>query len=63
MIGSQKHQDPRYLPYVFTGHGAVMGANVLKSERAVAMTALPSGAVRIKKSRRSPSVLAGTCKS
>lgn len=28
----------RYLPYAFTEHGAVMAANVLNSERAVAMS-------------------------
>jgi ORF6N domain-containing protein len=36
--GSQKHRDPRYLPFVFTEHGAVMAANLLNSERAVAMS-------------------------
>ena len=36
--GSQKHRDPRALPYAFTEHGAVMAANVLNSERAVAMS-------------------------
>jgi hypothetical protein len=36
--GSQKHRDPRFLPYAFTEHGAVMAANVLNSERAVAMS-------------------------
>ena len=38
VTGSQKHRDPRYLPYAFTEHGAVMAANVLNSERAVAMS-------------------------
>ncbi len=33
--GSQKHRDPRFLPYVFTEHGAIMAANVLNSRRAV----------------------------
>ena len=33
--GSQKHRDPRYLPYAFTEHGSIMAANVLNSERAV----------------------------
>ena len=28
----------KYLPYAFTEHGAVMAANVLKSERAVEMS-------------------------
>jgi hypothetical protein len=36
--GSQKHRDPRFLPYAFTEHGAVMAANILNSERAVVMS-------------------------
>ena len=32
---SQKHRDPRFPPYAFTEHGAVMLANVLKSRTAV----------------------------
>jgi hypothetical protein len=36
--GSQKHRDPRFLPWVFTEHGAIMAANVLNSKRAVAMS-------------------------
>jgi len=36
--GSQKHRDPRYLPYAFTEHGALMAANILSSPRAVAMS-------------------------
>lgn len=35
---SKRHGGRRYLPYVFTEHGAVMAANVLNSERAVAMS-------------------------
>jgi hypothetical protein len=31
---SQKHRDPRFPPYAFTEHGALMLANVLNSERA-----------------------------
>ena len=34
---SQKHRDPRFLPYAFTEHGAIMAANVLNSMRAVQM--------------------------
>ena len=34
VTGSQKHRDPRFLPYAFTEHGALMLANVLNSERA-----------------------------
>jgi phage regulator Rha-like protein len=36
--GSQKHRDPRYLPYAFTEHGAIMAANVLNNPRAVQMS-------------------------
>jgi hypothetical protein len=32
--GSQKHRDPRFPPYVFTEHGAIMAAMVLNSPRA-----------------------------
>jgi hypothetical protein len=35
---SRSHGGRRYLPYTFTEHGAVMAANVLNSERAVAMS-------------------------
>lgn len=38
VTGSQKHRDPRFLPWVFTEHGALMAANVLRSERAVEMS-------------------------
>ena len=38
--GSQKHRDPRFLPYAFTEHGALMAANVLNSPRAVEMSVL-----------------------
>ena len=34
VTGSQKHRDPRFLPYAFTEHGALMLANVLNSEQA-----------------------------
>jgi hypothetical protein len=36
--GSQKHRDPRYLPFAFTEHGAIMAANVLNSPQAVEMS-------------------------
>ena len=36
--GSQKHRDPRFLPYAFTEHGAIQAANVLNSETAVEMS-------------------------
>ena len=35
VTGSQKHRDPRSLPYVFTEHGILMLSSVLRSERAV----------------------------
>jgi len=34
VTSSQKHRDPRFPPYAFTEHGALMLANVLNSERA-----------------------------
>jgi hypothetical protein len=36
--GSQKHRDPRHFPIAFTEHGALMGANILNSPRAVTMS-------------------------
>jgi len=33
--GSQKHRDPRFAPYAFTEHGALMAASVLNTVRAV----------------------------
>lgn len=38
VTGSQKHRDPRFLPYVFTEHGALMAANILNSPDAVRMS-------------------------
>ena len=37
-IGSQKHRDPKRLPWAFTEHGALMAANILRSDRAVQMS-------------------------
>ena len=36
--GSQRHRDPRNRPWVFTEHGALMAANILRSQRAVQMS-------------------------
>ena len=36
--GSQKHRDPRFRPWAFTEHGALMAANILRSEQAVHMS-------------------------
>lgn len=38
VTGSQKHRDPRFAPYAFTEHGAIMAANVLNSPRATQMS-------------------------
>lgn len=38
VTGSQKHRDPRFQPWAFTEHGAIMAANILHSERAVQMS-------------------------
>jgi hypothetical protein len=40
VTGSQKHRDPRLLPYVFTEHGVAMLSSVLNSQRAVQMNIL-----------------------
>ena len=36
--GSQKHRDPRFAPYAFTEHGAIMAATILSSPRAIEMS-------------------------
>ncbi len=36
--GSQKHRNPRFPPYAFTEHGAIMAAMILNSPRAVEMS-------------------------
>jgi hypothetical protein len=36
--GSQKHRDPRFPPFAFTEHGAIMAATVLNSSRAVELS-------------------------
>jgi len=36
--GSQRHRDPRFTPYAFTEHGALMAVNILRSERAIQMS-------------------------
>jgi hypothetical protein len=38
VTGSQKHRDPRFPPYAFTEHGAIMAASVLNSPQAVEMS-------------------------
>jgi hypothetical protein len=38
VTGSQKHRDPRFPPYAFTEHGAIMAATILNSFRAVEMS-------------------------
>jgi hypothetical protein len=37
VTGSQKHRDPKFPPFAFTEHGAIMAATVLNSPRAVEM--------------------------
>ena len=38
VTGSQRHRNPRYVPYAFTEHGAVMAANILRSPKAIQMS-------------------------
>ena len=38
VTASHTHHDPRFPPYAFTGHGAIMAASVLNSPKAVEMS-------------------------
>ena len=38
VTGSQRHRDPRFPPFAFTEHGAIMAASILSSPRAVEMS-------------------------
>lgn len=38
VTGTQKHRDPRFRPRAFTEHGAIMAANILRSDRAIHMS-------------------------
>ena len=38
VTGSQKHRDPANRPWAFTEHGALVAANILRSEQAVRMS-------------------------
>jgi hypothetical protein len=38
VTGSQRHRDPALRPWAFTEHGALMAANILRSEQAVRMS-------------------------
>ena len=38
VTGSQKHRDPRFPPFAFTEHGAIMASMILNSPHAVEMS-------------------------
>ncbi len=38
VTGSQKHRDPRFPPFAFTEHGAIMAATIVNSTLAVEMS-------------------------
>lgn len=38
VTGSRKHRNPRFPPFAFTEHGAIMAATILNSPRAVEMS-------------------------
>jgi hypothetical protein len=46
VMGSQRHRDPRLRPRAFTEHGCLMLSNVLKSPRAIDVSALVVRAFR-----------------
>ncbi len=57
--GSQKHRDPRFPPFAFTEHGAIMAATILNSPRAVEMSVFVVRAfVRLREILASNSALA-----
>jgi hypothetical protein len=59
VTGSQKHRDPRFPPFTFTEHGAVMAATILNSPRAVEMSVFVVRAfVRLRELLASNSTLA-----
>jgi ORF6N domain len=59
VTGSQKHRDPRFPPFAFTEHGAIMAATILNSPRAVEMSVFVVRAfVRLRELLASNSVLA-----
>lgn len=59
--GSQKHRDPRFPPFAFTEHGAIMAATILNSPRAVEMSVFVVRAfVRLREILASNSTLART---
>ncbi len=59
MTGSQKHRDPRFPPFAFTEHGAIMAATILNSRRAVEMSVFAVHAfVRLRELLASNSALA-----
>jgi hypothetical protein len=59
VTGAQKHRDPRFPPYGFTEHGAIMAATILNSPRAVEMSLYVVRAfVKLRKSLVSNAALA-----
>ncbi len=38
VTGSQRHRDPRFPPFAFTEHGAIMAATIVNSPRAIEMS-------------------------
>jgi predicted DNA binding protein len=57
--GSQKHRDPRFPPFAFAEHGAIMAATILNSPRAVEMSVFVVRAfVRLRELLASNSALA-----
>ncbi|MGB8369800.1 MAG: ORF6N domain-containing protein [Limisphaerales bacterium] len=63
VTGSQKHRDPRFPPYAFTEHGALMLANVLNSERAAQTSVQVVRAfVRLRQMLASNAELARNCR-
>ena len=58
VTGSRKHRDPRFPPFAFNEHGAIMVATVLNSPRAVEMSVYVRAFVQLRELLASNTALA-----
>ena len=52
VTGSHKHRDPKFPPFAFTEHGAIMAATILNSSRAVEINVTTAKMWRLRRPRR-----------
>jgi len=60
VTGSRKHRDPRFPPFAFNEHGAIMVATVLNSPRAVEMSVYVRAFVQLRELLASNTALASS---